>query len=87
MTWRYQPVYFINDEGHEVSALIYSMALIHVDAEGRLVEWAKGRKRIIGASMGELRDHLAEAIMAANLYRPVALSSLKVGMLFERIAE
>lgn len=85
MTWRYQPVYRYGTWVPDSSPLVYSMALIEVDDEGRMLTVARGGKHRAFLSMEELRNDLAEAIMAANLYRPVALSSLEVGMVFERI--
>lgn len=82
MTWRYQPVWTMDCLGKH-----YSMARIDVDAGGALLNWVQDEAPELWAmSMQELRDELARMLMDANLYKPVALSALKVGTVFERVA-
>jgi len=82
MTWRYQPVWVGDENGYRH----WSMAQVDVDAGGALVNWTQSEAPpLYNDSVRELRDSLARMLMDANLYKPVAFSALKVGMVFERV--
>jgi hypothetical protein len=83
MTWRYQPVWInFSDEA------VYSLAQVDVDAAGRLENWTQTERTApAGEAASDLRERIAHMLMDANLYKPVAFSSLKIGMLFERVGE
>lgn len=85
MTWRYQPVWVENGNGER----LYTVTSVQTDAHGRLTNWLQAEvswPRGAG-EIAKLRDCLARMLMDANLYKPVAFSSLKAGMMFERVDE
>lgn len=83
MTWRYQPVWVGTPEDPS-----YSLAEVYLDAEGRLENWTQDpAMRAIGNSIPDLIGALALMIGDAAKYKPVAFSSLAVGMVFERVEE
>ncbi len=82
MTWRYQPVW--------VSAMAderqYTLIEVYIDDDGLLGNWTNSAGMIpSGNSIAHLTADLARMLMDANLYKPVALSSLKAGMVLERV--
>ena len=65
---------------------VYSLTRVCVDSSGALENWACGTVRAVeGASPADLTAILSEMLMDINLYKPVAFSSLKAGMVFERV--
>lgn len=83
MTWRYQPVW-VGDEG----ARDFYLVSVDLSDDGSLEHWSDtGDCPGHGLSIHELTADLARMLMDANLYRPVAFSSLKAGMVFERVGE
>ncbi len=84
MTWRYQPVWVsaADDERQ------YTLIEVYIDDAGLLANWTNTAGMIpIGNSITHLTADLARMLMDANLYKPVALSALRVGMTFERVGK
>lgn len=84
MTWRYQPVWVGDENGYKR----FSVARVEVRDDGALLNWQQDEApRLWCDSMQAVRDRLARMLMDANLYKPVAFSTLKAGMVFERVGE
>jgi len=83
MSWRYQPVWV--DHGEE---RVFSLCEVYIDKDGRLEGWTeKPVMEAIGIDDAQdLRDCLAQMLADSYRWKPVAFSSLKVGMTFERYA-
>lgn len=84
MTWRYQPVWVEDETGLRH----YHLAWVCVESDGSLVNWSHGLDDARGATtIARLTERIARMLMDANLYKPVAFSTLKAGMVFERVDE
>lgn len=83
MSWRYQPVWV--DHGEE---RVFSLCEVYLDKDGRLEGWTeKPVMEAIGIDdVQDLRGCLAQMLADSYRWKPVAFSSLKVGMTFERYA-
>lgn len=77
--WRYQPVFVVHGD-----ELVFSLCEVYFDEDGALSRWTADPAMVPqGETLEDLSNDLARMIGDTYKWKPVAYSSLRVGMRFE----
>lgn len=76
--WRYQPVFVLYDD-----EFVFSLCEVYFAEDGTLARWTEEPAMVPqGGTMEDLSNDIARMMGDLYKWRPVAFSSLKVGMRF-----